>query len=326
MKKILLTVVGVAGLTVLSHNVAANETQNLKRQAVFSALYAEQTVDASLQSVGDLVQSLVDMDDAQRVEALNQYIQSNDIAPSRFSNLLEALRVLGMADSSRDQVILSYAVKRNGEYTFETLMGLLNQLSDGAYASEDASSNIAASLCTLSIENFHIGFENFSSLRKYVNRAGMPAKVLDSKVLIGYMQARATKLESAQFQKMMNWSNSDYHGVQTKAVLLEEFTRQNAADLTKPEFREVIEHYQAKLPKGSGVFEAQDLNEADQDRLFYAEDSYFGSIFFGIGSVIETIQEGVSADNHAKIASLFVKRNDHRLKASHKARLLEAMK
>ena len=47
--------------------------------------------------------------------------------------------------------------------------------------------------------------------------------------------------------------------------------------------------------------------------LFYCEDNYYGNLFFGMGSVIETIQQGLQDSEWKSVSEKFIERNQHRL-------------
>ena len=69
--------------------------------------------------------------------------------------------------------------------------------------------------------------------------------------------------------------------------------KKNAYRLTNPEFRQWVLDYRQKVPVGKGIYTVNSLSAEAKDALYYCEDKYFGSLFFGIASVVESIQQSI---------------------------------
>ena len=321
MKKLVVSVLGVAGLCMLGTAVEANE---LKQQGLFNALHAEEQVATRGQSISDLVASLVDKSNEERFSAVNQYIQANDLTTNRFINLMEALTVLGMDNRNSDKLVGAYAGKREGKFTFESLTSIMELLSNHAYSTANADHNVASQVAELSIKNRGLTWDNFRKLLRMMDKQSMDSALKDSKVLIPYVSSQGGKLEIGNLKSLLGWTNHHHTGVQSRAMLVEEYIRKNAHKLTKPEFRDAIVSIQGGVAKGQGVYMASGLDNEVQDKLYLVEYKFFGSLFYGVGSVVETIKEQVPDTSWKAVIDLFVERNSHRLKDSHIKKLRAA--
>ena len=68
----------------------------------------------------------------------------------------------------------------------------------------------------------------------------MNAQQLDNLVLMTYVKAQGAKLDTKEFEKVISMSDKTHFGVQSKAVLVEEYVKKNAYRLTNPEFRQWV--------------------------------------------------------------------------------------
>ena len=312
MKKKLLFGLGLTGLLCLP-NFASTDTDDLKRRGLFNAFHSEELGNVPL-STSDLVASMVDKSDAERFEMANQYVQAHELTTRRYMNLLEAMRILGMHSSYTDELTAFYAAKRQGKFTNDTLYKLLNSLSLRAYLEESSERNWAGQIVSVHLKNRSATFYNFKHLVwRTLKRRDMNAQQLDNLVLITYVKAQGAKLDTKEFEKVISMSDKTHFGVQSKAVLVEEYVKKNAYRLTNPEFRQWVTDYRKKVPVGKGVYTVDSLSPEAQDALFYCEDNYYGNLFFGMGSVIETIQQGLQDSEWKSVSEKFIERNQHRL-------------
>tara|TARA_Y100000589_G_C27188117_1_gene643540 strand:+ start:2742 stop:3725 length:984 start_codon:yes stop_codon:yes gene_type:complete len=312
MRKKLLCGLGLAGLLSLP-TFATADSNDLNRSGIFNALHTEETIDVQ-QSTSDLVAGMVDKTDTERFDMANQYIQAHELTTRRYMNLVEALKMLGMQASYTNELTALYAVKRQGKFTMDTLYKLLNTLSLNAYYADSSAKNWAGQIVSVHLKNRSTTFYSFSNLVwRTLKRRDMNAQQLDQLVLLSYVKNQGAKLETKEFQKVISMSDKTYLGVQSKALLVEEYVKKNAYRLTNPEFRQWVVDYRRKVPVGKGVYSVNSMSEEARDRLFYCEDSYFGSLFFGLSSVIEAIEQGLQDSEWKIVSEMFIERNQHRL-------------
>lgn len=312
MKRTVICLLGMSGLLSLqsSDSVYANE---LKQQGLFNALYNEET-EISTQSTSDLVAAMIDKSDEERFNMTNDYIQNNELTTKRYMNLLGALRVMGMSPRYTDQLTALYAGKREGKFTLDTLYKLLDTLSPRAFIADSDKENLAGQIVAVHLQNRATTFEAFKHLVvRALKRKDMNAQQLDKQVLLTYVKVQGSKLDTSEFEKICSMSDRTHLGVQSKALLTEEYVKENAYRLVDPEFRTWVVDKRNGLPVGSAVYAAESLSAESKDRLFYCEYKYFGNLFFGINSVIETFQQGLEGSEQKKVSDFFIKRNEHRL-------------
>ncbi len=312
MRKKLLCGLGLAGLLSLP-TFAAVDSDDLNRTGLFNALHSEETISVQ-QSTSDLVAAMVDKTDPERFDMANQYIQAHDLTTRRYMNLIEALRLLGMQSSFTNELTALYAIKREGKFTIDTLYKLLNSLSLQAYFADSSDKNWAGQIVSVHLKNRSTSYYSFKNLVwRALKRRDMNAQQLDQLVLLSYVKSQGAKLETKEFEKIIRMSDKTYLGVQSKALLVEEYIKKNAYRLTNPEFRQWVVDYRSKVPVGQGVYTVNSLSVEARDRLYYCEDSYFGSLFFGMNSVIEAIEQGLQDSEWKPVSKMFIERNKHRL-------------
>lgn len=312
MKRTVICAIGLAGLlTVHSGNLI--HANDLKQQGLFNSLYSQEAV-VDLNSTSDLVAAMVDKSDEERFTMANDYIQANAIATKRYLNLLGALKVLGMSAKYTDQLTALYVGKREGKFTMDTLYRLLDTLSPRAFIIDSEKENYAAQIVSVHLQNRSITFEAFKTLvRRALRRNEIASLQLDSQVLLTYVKFQGGKLDQKQFDQIYSMTDRTHMGVQSKAILTEEYIKKNADRLIDPEFRSWVVKKRNILPVGQGVYSVQSLSAESLDRLLYCEYKYFGNLFFGINSVVETIQEGLQDTEWKRVSELFIERNKHRL-------------
>jgi len=312
MKKTVLCGIGLAGLLAVQSNnlIHANE---LKQQGLFNSLYSQEQV-VDLQSTSDLVAAMVDKSNEERFAMANDYIQANEMATKRYLNLLGAMKVMGVSSKYTDQLTALYAGKREGKFTMDSLYRLLDTLSTRAFTIDSEKENYAAQIVSIHLQNRSTTFEAFKTLvRRALRRNDIASLQLDGQVLLTYVKFQGGKLDQSQFDQIYSMTDRTHLGVQSKAILTEEYVKKNADRLIDPEFRAWVVRKRNGLPVGQGVYSVQSLSAESLDRLLYCEYKYFGNLFFGINSVIETIQEGLQDTEWKKVSELFIERNKHRL-------------
>ena len=323
MRKKLLCGLGLASLLSVTA-FATTDTQDLKRKGLFNAFHSEEMGHVPL-STSDLVASMVDKSDVERFDMANQYIQAHDLTTRRYMNLLEALKLIGMQSSYTNELTALYAIKREGKFTNDTLYKLLNSLSLRAYLEESSEENWAGQIVSVHLKNRSTTFYGFKNLVwRTLKRRDMNAQQLDNLVLVTYVKAQGAKLDTKEFEKIISMSDKTHFGVQSKAILVEEYVKKNAYRLTNPEFRQWVLDYRQKVPVGKGIYTVNSLSAEAKAALYYCEDKYFGSLFFGIASVVEAIQQSIQDSEWKSVSEKFIERNQHRLGKYQTAKLRKA--
>lgn len=287
---------------------------DLSKQGKFEALYGSEIQTASTQTISELVASLVDSSDDEKFNAVNAYIQANDLSLSRFTNLVEALQVLNLQPLTTDKLVALYAGKREGKFKLETTVALLSMISRGGYSSSTPGNNQAVAVARVFIQNSRVPYDAFRFLIKHLNSKGVNPFLRDSLLLVEYVKVNGGAMEVGEIKDLISWLDGNHVSVQHEGVMTDLFVRLNATKLTQPEFRQAVERMKSQVPQGEGLHKLPTLPPEVQERYLYTEKMYFSSMFFNTGSLVKVWTAEIPVDHHQVLVDLFISRNQHRMK------------
>ena len=267
----------------------------------------------------NFIEAVYEFNSLEKYRAAKHYITNRRVQRKSFVNLLQALKVAGLAPMHSDPLLGLYISLRKTELDTVEFLELLKEFTPKAYAAKTKKHNWPLQSAVHYVAISDPSRLEIWALSKLFKLGGMSHKFVDEDLMQAFVDAHGSKLSVAQMHRILNSMNhEDYDVVQREAVLVQIYMHKNAARLTQEDFREDFEALKAKVPFDIRINRVNNMPTDARKNLFYAEHQYFQSIwtkdlFFTYGKLMKTFETNVPARDWTRLVKTFVERNRHRL-------------
>ncbi|MCJ8346173.1 hypothetical protein MJH12_11580 [bacterium] len=304
---------------------------DLQKTSNFKVIFSEAPVEdnSEVLSIGELIDSVFALSSEDKFAKVSAYLQSIHLEVTQFKNLLSALSVAKLSSEHSDALIGFYVSQNEAAYDYSTFRSFLKLLSDETFVDESQTQNIAYMISDLYLEKNPVDYKTHKRLIKFLKANDMKRDLVDDELLPKGVSKLSGSLEIREFKSMLSLMDDHYRNVQTKALMVAEYTKKNAARLADPKFREAILDLHETVPQDENLARINNLQFDARETLLYCEFEYFKPVFekdffFTWNKVIAQIKENVDSKYQNRVVKTILKRNSHRLDEKHQNRLLSA--